>query len=123
MAADYDRYRPAPPPQALDWLIPPGARAILDAIRKRWPWVKHLFADRGKLVDKAVLLDFVIEIVRSIDAEPCFKLLPGRWVVERTFGSMNRWRRLVRDHEHRIDVSEAVIHVAIGSLLLRRISH
>ena len=30
VAADYDRYRPPPPPQALDWLIPPGARAILD---------------------------------------------------------------------------------------------
>jgi SAM-dependent methyltransferase len=30
VAADYDRYRPAPPPQALDWLIAPGARAILD---------------------------------------------------------------------------------------------
>ena len=30
VAADYDRYRPAPPPQALDWLIPPGAQAILD---------------------------------------------------------------------------------------------
>ena len=30
MAADYDRYRPAPPPQALDWLIPPDASAVLD---------------------------------------------------------------------------------------------
>jgi SAM-dependent methyltransferase len=30
VAADYDRYRPGPPPQALDWLIPPDARAILD---------------------------------------------------------------------------------------------
>ena len=30
VAADYDRYRPAPPPQALDWLVPPGAQAILD---------------------------------------------------------------------------------------------
>ena len=30
VAADYDRYRPAPPPQALDWLIPPGAQAVLD---------------------------------------------------------------------------------------------
>ena len=30
MAADYDRYRPAPPAQALDWLIPPGAQAVLD---------------------------------------------------------------------------------------------
>jgi SAM-dependent methyltransferase len=30
VAADYDRYRPAPPPQALDRLIPAGARAVLD---------------------------------------------------------------------------------------------
>jgi SAM-dependent methyltransferase len=30
VAEDYDRYRPPPPPQALDWLIPPGAEAVLD---------------------------------------------------------------------------------------------
>ncbi len=30
VAGDYDRYRPAPPPQALDWLIPPDATAVLD---------------------------------------------------------------------------------------------
>jgi SAM-dependent methyltransferase len=30
VAADYDRYRPSPPPEALDWLISPGAQAILD---------------------------------------------------------------------------------------------
>jgi SAM-dependent methyltransferase len=30
VAADYDRYRPAPPAQALDWLIPPDATAVLD---------------------------------------------------------------------------------------------
>jgi len=36
---------------------------------------------------------------------------------------MTRWRRLVRDYEARCDVSEAMIHVSMGSLLLRRISH
>ena len=30
VATDYDRYRPPPPPPVLDWLIPPGAQAILD---------------------------------------------------------------------------------------------
>jgi SAM-dependent methyltransferase len=30
VATDYDRYRPSPPPRALDWLIPPGAQAVLD---------------------------------------------------------------------------------------------
>ena len=104
-----------------------GAQMILDAIRKRWPWLRHLFADgaydRGKLLDKAAFLDFVIEVVRRTDAEPGFKVLPRRWVVERTFGWMTRWRSLVRDYEERLDVSEAMIHVAMGSLLLRRIAH
>jgi transposase len=104
-----------------------GAQLILTAIRKRWPWLKHLFADgaydRGKLMDKAAFLEFVVEVVRRIDGEPGFKVLPRRWVVERTFAWMTRWRRLVRDYEQRLDVSEAMIHVAMGSLLLRRISH
>lgn len=104
-----------------------GAQMILDAIRKRWPWLKHLFADGGydrtQLMDKAVLLNFVVEIVRKIEGQKGFEVLPRRWVVERTFAWMTRWRRLVRDYEQRIDVSEAMIHVAMGSLLLRRISH
>jgi transposase len=58
-----------------------------------------------------------------IDAVPGFEVLPRRWVVERTFGWMIRWRRLVRDFEQRLDVSEAMIHVAMGSLHLRRIAH
>ena len=41
-----------------------------------------------------VIVDFVIEVVRRIDSEPSFKVLPRRWVVERTFGWMTRWRRL-----------------------------
>jgi len=43
-------------------------------------------------------------------------------VVERTFGWMTRRKRLVRDYVQRIDVSEAMIHVAMGSLMLRRIA-
>jgi transposase len=104
-----------------------GAQHILDAIRKRWPFVKHLFADgaydRTALMDKAAFKDFVVEIVRRIDTEPGFKVLPRRWVVERTLGWLTRWRRLVRDYEQRIDVSEAFIHVAMGSILLRRIAN
>jgi transposase len=60
-----------------------GAQVILDAIRKRWPWIKHLFADsaydRRKLMDKAAFKDFVIDIVHRIDSAPGFKVLPRRW--------------------------------------------
>ena len=72
--------------------------------------------DRTQLMDKADFLDFVIEVVRRIDGEPRFKVLPRRWVVERTFALFTRWRRLVRDYEQRLDVSKAMIHVAMGSL-------
>jgi putative transposase len=93
----------------------------------RWPWIKHLFADgaydRTTLLDKGAFLNFVVEIVRRLNGEPGFKVLPRRWVVERTFGWLIRWRRVARDFERRLDVSEAMIHVTMGSLLLRCIAH
>ena len=36
---------------------------------------------------------------------------------------MTRWRRLVRDYEKLIDVSDAMIHLSMGALLLRCIAH
>ena len=104
-----------------------GAQMILDAIRKRWPWLRHLFADgaydRTKLMDKAAFLDFTIQVVKRSDSAQGFEVLHRRWVVERTFGWATRWRRLVRDYEERIDVSEAMIHIALGGILLRPIAH
>ena len=104
-----------------------GAQMILDGVRKRWPWLKHLFADgaydRTQLIDKAAFRDFTIQIIKRSDAAVGFEVIPRRWVVERTFAWMTRWRRLVRDYEERIDCSEAMIHVALGSVLLRRIAH
>ncbi|MFZ1429633.1 MAG: IS5 family transposase [Geminicoccaceae bacterium] len=102
-----------------------GAEQIVLGIRKRWPWLKHLFADgaydRGKLMSRAAYHDFVIEVVRKLEHQQGFQVLPRRWVVERSFGWMIRWRRLVRDYERHCDISEAMIHVALGSLLLRRV--
>ena len=78
---------------------------------------------RTKLMDKAAYLDFVIGIVRRSDNQKGFEALPRRWVVERTFGWTIRWRRLGRDHEQRIDVSQAMILVAMGGNLLRGNAH
>jgi transposase len=89
--------------------------------------VKHLFADaaydRLKLMDKAAYLDFLLEIIRRSESQRGFEVLPRRWVVERTFAWMTRWRRLVRDYERRIDVSHAMLLVAMGGNLLRRNAH
>lgn len=104
-----------------------GAEAVVNAVRKRWPWLKHLFADgaydRGKLMSAAAYRGFVVEVVRKLADQKGFQVLPRRWVVERTFGWMVRWRRLVRDYERLCDVSEAMIRVGMGALLLRRVAH
>lgn len=79
--------------------------------------------DRRQLLDKPAFLDFPVEVVRQIEGKKGFHVLRRRWVVERSFGWLARYRRLVRDYEQRIDVSEAMIYAAMGSLLIRRIAH
>lgn len=104
-----------------------GAELIVKAIRKRWPWLKHFFADgacaRGKLASLAAYQDFTLEVVRRMADQKGFQVLPRRWVVERTLGWMMRWRRLVRDYERCCDASGGMTYLAMGALMLRRIAH
>ena len=92
-------------------------------------FLKKLFADGGyqgqqfRAAQKKALPHLTTEIVKRSDYAKGFEVLPRRWVVERTFGWMIRWRRLVRDYERRIDVSTAMILVAMGGNLLRRNAH
>ena len=74
-------------------------------------------------MDKARSLDFVVEIICRSDDQKDFRVLPRRWVVERTFGWMIRWRRLVRNYEQRIDFSQAMILVAMGGIILNKNAH
>lgn len=98
-----------------------GVHTVIDALRKRWPWIRHPFAhgasDRRQMLENAALLDLVVEIVRRSD--PGFAILPERWVVGRTFGWRIRYRRLVQDDDARIDVSEAMISAAMTHSLVR----
>jgi putative transposase len=73
-----------------------GAEEIIKGVRRRWPWLKHLFADsaydRGRLASLAAYKGFTLEVVRKLPDQKGFQVLPRRWVVERTFGWMTRWR-------------------------------
>ena len=72
-------------------------------------------------MDKAAFIDLTLDIIKR--TEPAFVVLPRRWAVECTLGWMTRHRRLVRDYEARIDMSEAMIDVAPGGLMIRIIAH
>lgn len=67
-------------------------------------------------------INWRLEIVRRPEGAKGFVLLPKRWVVERTFSWLGRWRRLSRDYEHLTESSEAMVHIASIGRMLRRIA-
>jgi putative transposase len=104
-----------------------GAAQVLKSIVKRWPWLRHVFADGGyggpKLKGALKRIGcFALEIVKRTDKAKGFEVLPRRWVVERTFAWLGRCRRLARDFERTIASAEAWILVASIRLLTRRLA-
>lgn len=63
-----------------------------------------------------------LEIVKRTDDVSGFKVLPHRWIVERTFGWLGRYRLFCREHEATIASSRADIHVALSHIMLRRLT-
>ena len=53
---------------------------------------------------------------------PPFKILPKRWIVERTFGWLSNYRRFAKDYEYHPAKSEALIFIAASHLMLRRLA-
>ncbi len=102
-----------------------GAVEVLKAIRQRFPWLRHIFADGGYSGDKlrnalAGLGNWTIEIIKRSDTAKGFTLLPRRWVVERTFAWLGRCRRLAKDWETSIASSTAWALIASIRMLFRR---
>jgi len=65
---------------------------------------------------------FILETVLRSAAVKGFEVLPKRWVVERTFGWFNYWRRLSKDYEVLPETSEAFIYLGMIRLMLRRLA-
>ena len=70
----------------------------------------------------ALLCQWVLEIVKRNDDVKGFKLLPKRWVVERTFSWLSNYRRLSKHYEYWDATGEAMIHLAMIHLMLRRLT-
>lgn len=65
---------------------------------------------------------WTLEIVKRSDDKTGFYVLPRRWVVERTFGWLNRWRRLSKDYEQLPQTSEAMIYATMSLVMARRLA-
>ena len=51
-----------------------------------------------------------------------FAVVPWRWIVERTFAWLGRYRRLKSDYERLPATTEAIIHIAMIRLMVRRLA-
>jgi putative transposase len=117
-----------------------GAPDVLKAIRYRFPWLRHVFADGGyggpKL--RAALKghgEWTIEIIKRSDTAKGFEVLPrplscfaskalpcNGWVVERTFAWLGRCRRLAKDWEASTESSTAWAFISSIRLMTRRLA-
>jgi putative transposase len=79
--------------------------AVSGSTEKLGTWMENVFGIR-------------LQVVKRMDAHAGFKLLPRRWVVERTFAWLGRYRRLSKDYERCPNSSEAMVYLASVRRLL-----
>jgi len=103
-----------------------GARPVLERVKGRCPRLKVIWADG--IYEKQFLIDWVkaecgweLRVTKRSEKAKGFQVLPKRWVVERTFGWLGRYRRLSKDYEVLPETSEAMIQLAMIHIMVRRL--
>ncbi len=104
-----------------------GAVLVLDQrTRRLFPLLRTIFADSAyggpKLAKALAGAAWKIEVVKRPKDQKGFKVLPRRWVVERTIAWINRCRRLSKDFENLNRTALAFIRLASVRLMLRRLA-
>jgi transposase len=103
-----------------------GGLRLLALVRERFSTIVHVWADggyAGRLVVFArKVLHLTVEVVKRTDDLTGFKVLPRRWVVERTFAWISKYRRCVRDYATLPEHHEAMVHIAMIMTMSRRLA-
>lgn len=103
-----------------------GARKVVQKARFACLRLRKIWADGGYAGElENWVREFAgweLEIVKRSDAQKGFVVLPHRWIVERTFGWLNRYRRLSKDYELLPQTSENFIYLAMTNLMLHRLA-
>lgn len=102
-----------------------GVTPLLENVRESYPDLCLIWADGGyNFATARVAADSAgveLKIVPKPEGQKGFQPLPRRWVVERTFAWLVRYRRLRCDYETRPESSRAYIWLAMSHLMARRL--
>jgi putative transposase len=104
----------------------PGAKPALSRASDRAPrlrvvWVDGISEKQGRIDGARGECGWELCVVKRTDKEKGFQVLPKRWVVERTFGWLGRYRRLSKDYERWPGPSEAMIRMAMIHIMVPRL--
>ena len=107
-----------------------GAKLVLATIKHKFSRLRLIWADAayaGRFLDWVRDLrgrnKVRIEVVKRNDKIKGFKVLPRRWIVERTFGWLGRYRRMSKDYEYLTATGETFIRIAMINLMVRRLAN
>ncbi len=102
-----------------------GGKLLIRQMGTRFRRLQLIFADggyAGRFVDwTRGWYGRFVEIVKR-PASSGFVVLPKRWIVERTFAWLGKYRRLSKDYETLTQSSEAMIGIAMINLMVHRLS-
>jgi putative transposase len=100
-----------------------GAVDVISSLGENWKKIIKVFADggyRGKLIETVkTQFKIVIEIIKR-DELHAFKILPKRWIVERTFAWIDTNRRTSKNYERKNDTAVAVVQLAAIRIMIKR---
>lgn len=65
---------------------------------------------------------WTMTVVKRSDGVKGFHVLPKRWIVERTFGWFENYRRLSKDYEYDPKTSETMLYIAMIHIMVRRLA-
>lgn len=100
---------------------------LLGRLKERFRRLKVIFADsaygRNNLPEcvKDAFGWLLQTVLRPVNVKG-FVVLPKRWIVERTFGWLGRYRRHSKDYERNTASSEAMIYIAMTHMMLQRLT-
>jgi len=103
-----------------------GARLLLPQLEAHCGRLKALIADgayAGVLQELVCYFyDWTLQIVKKLEGQKGFVVLPKRWIVERTLAWISKNRRMSKDYEFQPESSEAMIRWAMVALMLRKLA-